>query len=311
MIETKSTEGLPAVEPGLTIGAVARATGFSPDTLRVWQKRYGFPVPRRKPSGHRLFSQADVRRLRRISVALARGHRPGQVVPLAEPSLESLLTEMAPDSRAEPTGQATLQSLMRLVRKQEGAALTSALLSDAASLGPMDFLRLRAVPMIDDVGDSWARGDLGVHHEHFFSQRLEDVLRAIRMPFERAASGPRITLATLAGETHGLGVQMAALVAAVTGLQPHLLGTDTPVEDIVAAVKLRKPAAVGIGISVSTAGAGSRDQLERLRRAVASAVPILVGGLGARRSHPPGGCVIVDDLQGLYDWMRRLAARVA
>ena len=79
-----------APEPRLTIGAVARATGFSPDTLRVWQKRYGFPVPRRKPSGHRLYSSADVRRLRRISEALARGHRPGQVVPLAEPRLESL-----------------------------------------------------------------------------------------------------------------------------------------------------------------------------------------------------------------------------
>ena len=80
-------------EPRLTIGAVAMATGLSPDTLRVWQKRYGFPVPRRKPSGHRLYSPADVRRLRRISEALARGHRPGQVVPLAEPLLESLLTD--------------------------------------------------------------------------------------------------------------------------------------------------------------------------------------------------------------------------
>jgi DNA-binding transcriptional MerR regulator/methylmalonyl-CoA mutase cobalamin-binding subunit len=298
-------------EPRLTIGAVARATGFSPDTLRVWQKRYGFPVPQRKPSGHRLYSPGDVRRLRRISVALARGHRPGQVVPLAEARLQSLLTELTPSVRAEPMGLSPVHSLMSLVRKQDGASLTSALLSDAATLGPIDFLRLRAVPMIDQVGEAWARGELGVHHEHFFSQRLEDVLRAIRMPFERSASGPRITLATLAGETHGLGVQMAALIAAIAGLQPHVLGTDTPVENIIAAVKARKPSAIGISISVSTAGPRSRDQLEQLRRAVPSGVPILVGGQGARRSHPPGGCVIVDDLQGLYDWMRRLGARAA
>ena len=298
-------------EPRLTIGAVARATGLSPDTLRVWQKRYGFPVPLRKPSGHRLYSPGDVRRLRRISVALARGHRPGQVVPLAEARLESLLTEMTPGVRSEPAGISALVELMRLVRKQDGPALTSALLSDAARLGPIEFLRLRSIPMVDGVGDAWERGELGVHHEHFFSERLGDVLRALRMPFERSAAGPRITLATFAGETHGLGIQMAALVAAVAGLEPQMLGTDTPVENIVAAVKAGKAAAIGISISVSTGGPGSRDQLEQLRRSVPSSVTILVGGKGARRSHPPGGCVIVDDVPAFHEWMRRLSARVA
>ena len=293
--------------PRLTIGAVAKATGFSPDRLRVWQKRYGFPVPRRKPSGHRLYSPADVRRLRRISEALARGHRPGQVVPLAEPRLESLLTDRERTGVASPQRPPVLRSLMDLVREHRGPELTSALLADAAGLGPLEFLRLRAVPMIAEVGDAWAGGELGIHHEHFFSQRLEDVLRTVRIPFERGGGGPVITLAAFSGEEHGLGIQMAALLAAFAGLQPHVLGTDTPVEEIVAAFKARRPAAIGVSISVSTAGARSREQLETLRRAIPAGVQILVGGVGARRSHPPGGCVIVDDLQGMHDWMRRLA----
>lgn len=298
-------------EPRLTIGAVARATGFSPDTLRVWQKRYGFPVPCRKPSGHRLYSSADVRRLRRISEALARGHRPGQVVPLAEPRLESLLTDRELTGVASAQRPPVLKSLMGLVREHKGPELTSALLADAAGLGPLEFLRLRAVPMIAELGDAWASGELGIHHEHFFSQRLEDVLRAVRLPFERGGAGPGITLVALSGEEHGLGIQMAALIAAFAGLQPHVLGTDTPVQEIVAAFKARRPAAIGVSISASTAGAHSRDQLEMLRKAIPAAVMILVGGAGARRSHPPGGCVIVDDLQGMHDWMRRLAVAKA
>jgi DNA-binding transcriptional MerR regulator/methylmalonyl-CoA mutase cobalamin-binding subunit len=294
-------------DPRLSIGAVARATGFSPDTLRVWQKRYGFPVPRRKPSGHRLYSSSDVRRLRRISEALARGHRAGQVVPLAEPRLESLLTERASSAAAGPQRAPVLRSLMDLVRGHKGPDLTSTLLADAAALGPLDFLRLRVVPMITEVGEAWARGELGIHHEHLFSQRLEDVLRNVRLPFERGVAGPGITLAAFSGEEHGLGIQMAALVAAFAGLQPHVLGTDTPVQEIVAAFKAQHSAAIGVSISASTAGPASRDQLEELRRAVSAKVVILVGGMGARRSHPPGGCVIVDDLQGMHDWMRRLA----
>ncbi len=298
-------------ESSFTIGAVAKATGFSPDTLRVWQKRYGFPVPQRKPSGHRLYSTSDVRRLRRISEAIARGHRPGQVVPLAEPRLQSLLTVAGVPSRADVRPLAPAADLMALVRRHDAPALTSALLADAATLGPIDFLRLRAVPMVNEIGEAWSRGDIGIHHEHFFSERLGDVLRSLRLPYERTASGPRITLAALSGETHGLGLQMAALTAAVGGLEPHVLGTDTPVAEIAAAVKARRSAALGVSISVSTAGPASRDQLAALRRAVPASIPILVGGQGARRSHPPGGCVIVEDLQGLFDWSRRLAARGA
>jgi methanogenic corrinoid protein MtbC1 len=296
-----------AADAPLSIGAVAKATGLSPDTLRVWQKRYGFPVPQRRPSGHRVFTAADVRRLRRIGEALARGHRAGQVVPLAPPKLELLLSDplRAP---AEPDPGPAIAALLAHVRAHRGGELTAALLSDAARLGPSEFLRQRVVPLIAAVGDGWLRGDLGVHHEHFFSERLEDVLRAVRLPFESAASGPRLLLAAFAGETHGLGLQIAALAAACSGLQPHVLGTDTPVSEIAAAYRSRRPAILGISVSVSTAGPRARRQLEVLRGAVPMSVPLLVGGAGARRSRPPGGCIIVEDLAGTLDWMRRLAA---
>ena len=294
---------------GLTIGAVARATGLSTDTLRVWQKRYGFPVPERKASGHRLYSPGDVRRLRRISEALSRGHRPAQVVPMAEARLQTLLTETlgaatVPETLAFP-------SLLPAVRRHDAASLTEVLFADAARLGPIEFLRRRVAPLVDEVGEAWAGGEIGIHHEHFFSERLSDVLRTIRLPYERAASGPRITLATFSGETHALGLQMAALVAAVSGLQPHLLGPDLPVAEIASAVRSRRSAAVGVSVSVSTAGSTTRDHLAQLRRATSSALPILVGGGGARRSHPPGGSIVVEDFPSFFDWARRFAARSA
>jgi MerR family transcriptional regulator, light-induced transcriptional regulator len=297
-----------------TIGAVARETGLSPDTLRVWQKRYGFPVPHRKPSGHRLYTPADVRRLRRISEALARGHRPGHVVKMSEPGLRSLLVSSGkPAARTVRPGSAPLRSLMPLVRAHDGPGLSAALLADAETLGPLEFLRRRVEPLLEEVGDAWARGELGIHHEHFFSQRLEDALRAVRLPYERGGTGsgrggsrPGVLLATLPGETHALGLQMAALAVAFAGAEPVILGADTPVTDIAAAARARRCAAVAISISLSTGGPGSRDHLAQLRGALSAAVPLLVGGLGARRSHPPGGCVIVEDFDALAAWVRRL-----
>ena len=51
----------------LSIGALARATSIRVETLRTWERRYGYPLPERKPSGHRVYPVASVSRLRRIA----------------------------------------------------------------------------------------------------------------------------------------------------------------------------------------------------------------------------------------------------
>lgn len=295
----------------LTIGAVSRATGLSPDILRVWQKRYGFPVPRRKPSGHRLYCATDVRRLRRIAVAIARGHRPAQVVALPEPRLESLLAEEELATPADPSRTNPIAALLDHVKHHRRAELTMQLLAEAATLGPLAFLESRIVPLTDGVGDAWERGDIAIHNEHFYSECAEDVLRTIRLPYERSARGPSVILATLPAEQHGLGLQMVALVTAVAGLRPHVLGTDIPVTEIAEAWVTRNAEAIGLSVSLSTGGAGVRRYLTELRDTIPMTVPIFVGGKGARRTYPPPGVAVVEDLRKVHDWMRTLKARAS
>jgi len=50
----------------LTPREVARRTGLSPATLRMWEQRYGFPCPERLPSGHRRYPPAEVERLEEV-----------------------------------------------------------------------------------------------------------------------------------------------------------------------------------------------------------------------------------------------------
>ncbi|MEO8431763.1 MAG: MerR family transcriptional regulator [Acidobacteriota bacterium] len=289
-----------------TIGAVSRATGFSPDILRVWNRRYGFPVPTRKPSGHRLYTPGDVSRLRRISQAISRGHRPARVVALDPGSLDRLLAEEAGAASRERAADRPIAPLLEHVRLHRGAQLTEALLADADALGPIGFVARRMVPLTEAVGDAWAEGSLSIHHEHFYSECAEDVLRSLRLPFEKRARGPSILLATLAGETHRLGLQMAALVTASVGSKPHVLGSDTPVEEIADAWVVRNASAIGISVSISTGGASVHRELARLRMAVPSHVPVFVGGRGARRSHPPAGIGVVEDFERFSTWLRGL-----
>jgi DNA-binding transcriptional MerR regulator len=50
----------------LSIGEVARRTGIPVATLRMWEARYGFPVPHRRGSGHRRYTDRDCVLLREV-----------------------------------------------------------------------------------------------------------------------------------------------------------------------------------------------------------------------------------------------------
>jgi DICT domain-containing protein len=55
------------VSDGITIREVARETGVSEGTLRMWETRYGFPAPERLPSGHRRYSDDDIVQVRQVA----------------------------------------------------------------------------------------------------------------------------------------------------------------------------------------------------------------------------------------------------
>lgn len=57
----------------LSIGALAERTGTTPNVLRTWENRFGFPLGRRTETGHRRFSEDDVRQVMEVLEAKERG----------------------------------------------------------------------------------------------------------------------------------------------------------------------------------------------------------------------------------------------
>jgi DNA-binding transcriptional MerR regulator len=57
----------------LTIGDLAERTGVAEGTLRMWERRHGFPAPERLPSGHRRYRDRDVELVRRVASERAAG----------------------------------------------------------------------------------------------------------------------------------------------------------------------------------------------------------------------------------------------
>jgi methanogenic corrinoid protein MtbC1 len=285
-MSTVGADGRDGAKAMLSIGALARATGLSIETLRTWERRYGFPVPSRKPSGHRLYPTSNVPRLRRIAAALAQGHRAAEVVGASEDDLAALLGVLpaAPPTRAAASAMLAPDQLLALVARFDGEGLAHALNAEWGRLGPLAFLEQRVAPLVHAVGEAWATGRLEVRHEHFLAERVGDLLRAYRLPFEERAHGALVVLATLPGEMHALGLQMAALTVAVAGCRVCYVGTEVPIPELASVARDLDARAVGVSVSTATRGTGSVGGLRRLRRLLPGRIALWVGGDGAPRS---------------------------
>jgi DNA-binding transcriptional MerR regulator len=65
---------------GIRTNAAAVMLGVSPNTLRSWERRYGFPRPLRSPGGHRLYGLVEVQALR---IALDETHNVSSAIAIA------------------------------------------------------------------------------------------------------------------------------------------------------------------------------------------------------------------------------------
>jgi hypothetical protein len=298
---------------------LSAATGIPVDTLRTWERRYGFPLAERKPSGHRVYPLSTVPRLRRVAQAIARGHRAAEVLPASEGALEALVATL-PEVSAGPApargasahaariATADSADLFAAVRAFDAERLRAGFQLDWARLGPLEFLEQRAAPFLAAIGDAWAEGSLDVRHEHFGASVLGDFLRAVRLPLDDRAGGPIAALATLPGELHGLGLQMSALVFALAGWRALILGVDTPVAQIVALAREAPIAAVALSCA-QPGGRKFAEPIRSLRRRLARHIPLLVGGAGAPPAGRQRGIEIMPDLASLDRWLRSRGGR--
>ncbi len=269
------------VEPDLlSIGDICSETGLSADVVRVWERRYGFPVPVRLPSGHRRYRQADLHQLRLMAEAVAQGHRPSMVARAGEAALKRLLIPMD-----NPRVEALFQAVVAMDTVRMRRLLRESL--DHLSWKP--FLQSIVAQLLDRVGMAWAEGSIGIHHEHLVTEVLEDLLRELRQEFRTKPEQGRVLLCTLPGERHRLGLLMATMAYAAQGISTELLGVDLPVASIAQAARTLRVDRVAVSLSIQSAGETTRRLLMGLHERLPSGCRLIVGGQGAARTRKIDG----------------------
>ena len=79
-----------ADEAKYRVGMVSKMTGLSTHTLRMWEKRYATVLPKRTEAGGRLYTDADIERLRLLHKLVQSGHSIGGIAKLPDTDLRHM-----------------------------------------------------------------------------------------------------------------------------------------------------------------------------------------------------------------------------
>ena len=292
--------------PGFNIAAVERDTGLSKDVLRMWERRYGFPVPARDVNGERVYPPAQVERLRLIKRLMDQGYRPGRLVAASTEDLTVLAPRRPRPAAAEgeTVDSARLEELLTLIKQHDANGYVQALQQRLARQGLQCFVQDIVAPLTHRVGEAWEDGRFEVFEEHLFTELTKRVLRQAMAALPRGTGVPRVLLTSVPDEQHILGLLMIEALLTLEGAECIPLGTQMPLLEISRAAEAHRADIVALSFSVAFPPRQISGLLQQLREMLPGEIELWVGGSGAIRVAPLPG---VQQFSNLEQGVKALA----
>ncbi|MDQ6859925.1 MAG: MerR family transcriptional regulator [Verrucomicrobiota bacterium] len=306
------------MKPVRTLTFVARQTGLTIHTIRIWEKRYGAVQPVRADNNRRLYTEEDVERLRLLREATLAGHAIGQIARASLPELERLVREAgvplrdAHKDHAQKTGKTAeglMQQAIGLVTTFDASGFTRLLEHAAVELGSPAVLQKFIAPLAERIGQLWRSAELTIAHEHFASHHITEFLATFARPFSPNSTAGHLVLATPSGQYHELGAIIVAAAARSHGWRTTYLGAALPVEEIVGAMRNLNADVIGLSLVFPPEDEQLRRDLRKLRGLLPKHIPLLIGGRSAEAYAPllrELKAILVEKLEELYPVLDKL-----
>lgn len=280
------------------MSTIARLSGFSPSVLRAWERRHALLEPERTEGGHRLYTEEDLRVLRRVRELLDSGHSIGEVARIGRAALietegtraATPLEAAAPAAAGDDGEGRALRPWARAIVDASVAiderALHRALDEAFSALSAPAAIELVVEPALREIGRLWLEGRCSVAGEHLASAKVTGRLLGL-LEASNAAPGetsPVAIACCLPDEQHQVGALLVGYCLARQGYRVSYLGPAMPFEDLERAIERLRPEIVCLSVVREALLRAHEPQLiEVVRRH--PRLRFYLGGPGVRGDH--------------------------
>lgn len=254
----------PDVGAGLPIHEASELLRVPAPTMRSWELRYGLPLTRRSPGGHRRYTQAALNELGLMRDEVAAGRQPSH----AAQRVRVLLDQHHP-------ARARTDAIMEASYRRDPSAIRAALEDSVSAVGLAETVDDVVFPSMRQIGSWWESGRCDVGREHFTTEVVRGWLAKVTTLAPPAAGDQPVLLATGPRDRHTLGIEALAALLATGGIRCQVLGAEVPARGLAAAVVAMSPAAVVVVSHLST---HRRAAIESLNVAAATVGPTYYAG---------------------------------
>jgi MerR family transcriptional regulator, light-induced transcriptional regulator len=300
------------------IHRVAKLTGLSKDVIRVWERRYGLVKPSRSSNRYREYRDEEVALLRFVKAQMEQGATIGSLAAEGHDSLVARMRVSTPVSAEEQKPHdRLLDDLIVSLDPLDKAGFERRLNGAVAVIPFEEAVHRILLPLQRRIGELWHEGRLSTAVEHYVTKIIQQKLFSVMNQLPVNEFGPRVLIACPEGETHEIGAQAVAYIAATKGCHVYYLGPDLPSSDLATFCETIKPDLVLLSLTETKTEAAALQQLKELEK-LATRWSVAVGGQGARAIEDrlrDTKIDLLDDLTALHSRLtillstRMLAAR--
>jgi len=264
------------------IHRVAKLTGLSKDVIRVWERRYGLVKPSRSSNRYREYSDEEVALLRFVKNQMEQGATIGSLAAEGHDSLVARMRIATPVSAEDQKPHdRLLDDLMGALDPLDKAGFERRLNGAVAVIPFEEAVQRILLPLQRRIGELWHDGRLSIAVEHYVTKIIQQKLFSVMNQLPVNEFGPRILIACPEGETHEIGAQAVAYIAATKGCHVYYLGPNLPFSGLSTFCEQITPDLVLLSLTEVRSEAAALQQLQELEQ-LATRWSVAVGGQGAR-----------------------------
>ncbi|MBV9545446.1 MAG: cobalamin-dependent protein [Chloroflexi bacterium] len=285
--------------------AVVQRTGVRATTIRAWERRYGYPMPRREAGGQRLYSERDIDGIRWLRDQTTHGVAISRAIAMLRSGYAGPPSSTSAPAVTAPRSFASLRSEMLNALLELNPARAEAVLQEAFALFSVEEVCLQLFePLLIEVGDRWHAGELSIAAEHYITSFIRSRLFALLNAYQRPdLDGPVVFTACAPDEWHEIGIVLVSIFLARRGIAVRYLGPNLPLDALAELVAQQHPSVVALSAQSRDTARALRGVSEMLSQGAPPHPRVVFGGHAFNRD-----AALRESIEGTYVGPNAVAA---
>ncbi|MBK7682207.1 MAG: MerR family transcriptional regulator [Bacteroidia bacterium] len=278
-----------------SIKDVEALTGIKSHTLRIWEHRYGIPLPNRTATNIRYYTDEDLKLLLNVAMLNRKGYKISKITKMSKEEVDTLVLDLTLQSNDETMH---LESLIKAMFGLDEESFIQIFQASIDQIGFEESFKKLIFPLMARIGIMWQTGSINPAYEHFVTHliRLKLFSALNALPKIEHQKAKKFVLFLPAHEPHDVTLLFANYLIRLAGHHTNYLGPNLPLNDLHSVMKLYKADYI---LTVLTSSISNQTPLQIANKLHADfpSTNILIAGSQIFQSHiqyPPQVTLLYD-----------------